>query len=74
MGKTFLTSDLLSADEAGAIMGVTGTYIRMLARQGRIPALRIAGAWIFCRADVSAWKPDRPRGRPRKPTSADPGT
>lgn len=45
----------LSLDETAAYLGVGKTALYTLARDGRIPAKKIATKWVFEKAGVDAW-------------------
>ncbi len=51
--------DLLSANEAGKLLGVSGkTMIRMM-EDGNFPGYRIGVAWKFKRGDIEAFRESR---------------
>lgn len=48
--------DLLTIKDVVEITGMTPQYLRQLARQGRIPAVRIGGRkWYLPKADFVEW-------------------
>ena len=56
--------EMLSANEAGKILGVTGkTVIRMM-EDNEFPGYRIGSAWKFRRGDIEAYRDSR-RYRPK---------
>lgn len=69
--------DHLTTTQAGKYLNLDASYLRRLAREGKLPAIRIADRVIlFERAELDRWKntPHRGRGRPRKsPTPPEPG-
>ena len=62
-------SPLLSVGEAARRLGLNDTRVRLLIRQGRIPATRIgARAWAIREADLERFSRRRaPRQPPRQP-------
>ena len=60
--ETYLTSP-----EAARILGVTYVGVAQLARQGKIPAVKIANRWLIPRAFVEEFAKtyEGRRGRPR---------
>lgn len=45
---------LVAADEVAKALNITDTYVRMLAREERIPCTRVNGRWRFILKDVLA--------------------
>ena len=58
-----MENEVITVTEAATIMGVHDTHVRLLIRQGKIPATRHGGIWILKRADVEGFEKS-PRGRP----------
>jgi len=62
---------LLTANQAAEILGVDGSRVRVLIRQGRLPAQKIGRDWVIMEPDlelVIVRKPGRPKkqkGEPR---------
>lgn len=57
---------LLSANEAANILGVHHSRVRVLIREGRLPAQKVGRAWVILEKDlekVKIRKPGRPRNR-----------
>ena len=55
----------LSCKEAGKILGIDDSRVRVLIRQGRIPAQMIGRTWVINPTDLKLVK-DRKPGRPKK--------
>lgn len=53
----------LTISEVAARLGITATRVRLLVRQGRIPARRFGRAWVIAETDLDQYQP-RPQGRP----------
>ena len=47
-----MTSDLLTAEQAGQLLHLHVKRVQGLARSGRLPASRIGRKWLFRRADI----------------------
>jgi len=56
---------LLSANDAAKILGVHHSRVRVLIREGRLPAQKVGRTWIILEKDLEKVK-DRKPGRPRK--------
>jgi len=54
---------MLTIAEAATRLGIDPSRVRLLVRQGRIPARRFGRAWVICEADLNAYQP-RPQGKP----------
>jgi excisionase family DNA binding protein len=55
--------DLLTPDEAGELLGITGARVRQLVRRGTLPGFQKGRAWLLHRRDVEASaKIERPAG------------
>ncbi len=53
---TFLASkDLLSISEAAKLTPYSGEYLSLLARNGRLPAIKIARNWLTTRKAVLSY-------------------
>ena len=51
--KTYPTEDYrLSATDAADLLGKCLQYVRILARTGRIPAVKVCGQWKFCKQQI----------------------
>ena len=60
--------DLMTASDAGKILGVSVDMVRLLARSGELPFMStISGVRLFKRADVDALalRRERSRSKPR---------
>lgn len=62
-------TDLLTTNEAAALLGVTPVYVRTLIREGRLPAERYGRDWLIARSALLALE-RRPVGRPRSASQA----
>jgi hypothetical protein len=61
---------LLTANQAVEILGVDGSRVRVLIRQGCLPAQKIGRDWVIVEPDlelVGVRKPGRPKKQKRKP-------
>jgi hypothetical protein len=58
-------ADLLTVDQAAALLLLTPASVRHHCRRGTLPARRLAGVWLIRRADAARFV-RRPAGRPRK--------
>jgi excisionase family DNA binding protein len=56
---------LLTAKQAAQILGVDDSRVRVLIREGRLPAQKIGRDWIILEPDLEFVK-DRKPGRPKK--------
>jgi excisionase family DNA binding protein len=56
---------LLTAKQAAKILGVDDSRVRVLIREGRLPAQKIGRDWIIMEPDLELVKDRRP-GRPQK--------
>ena len=56
---------MLSAKQAGKLLDVHHTRVKVLIREGRLPAQKIGGTWIIKEKDLEKVKNRKP-GRPRK--------
>jgi excisionase family DNA binding protein len=63
-----IASDLVSIEEAAAIVGVSGRRIRVFVAEGRLPAVKIgARVLAIARSDAAAFSmQERHVGRPRR--------
>jgi hypothetical protein len=62
-------NDLMTAMDAGRILGVSVDMVRLLARDGRLPFMStISGIRLFRRKDVNALARRRERERRQKST------
>jgi excisionase family DNA binding protein len=56
--------DILTVSEAAAILRVSPQRLRLLLKQGRLPARRLGRDWAIDARDLAAYSP-RPTGRPK---------
>jgi excisionase family DNA binding protein len=56
---------LLTAKQAAQILGVDSSRVRILIREGRLPAQKIGRDWIILEPDLELVKNRKP-GRPKK--------
>lgn len=63
------TTELLSVAQAAQARGVSRQAINHLIRQGKLPAVEIAGKRFVRRADLARFEPDR-GGRPKETKAA----
>ncbi|MBW2106787.1 MAG: helix-turn-helix domain-containing protein [Deltaproteobacteria bacterium] len=56
---------LLSVNDAAKILGVHHSRVRVLIREGRLPAQKLGRAWIILEKDLKKLKILN-RGRPKK--------
>ncbi len=56
---------MIDCKQAAKILGIDGSRVRVLIREGRLPAQKIGGAWIIFEKDLKKVK-DRKPGRPKK--------
>jgi len=56
---------LLTAKQAAQILGVHHSRVRVLIREGRLPAQKIGRDWVILEPDLELVK-DRKPGRPKK--------
>jgi len=61
--------DLLTAQQAGKILGVNASRVRQFILEGRLPACKFANAWMIKARDLEKVK-DRKPGRPKKTPQA----
>ncbi len=57
--------DMLSATEAGRILGVSGKTIVRMMEGGAIPGYRIGGAWKYKRGEIERYR-DAQRYQPKQ--------
>jgi len=55
MADTTATPQLLDSNEAAAFLGYHPEYVRRLARQGKIPAVRVRREWRFYLTALQEW-------------------
>ncbi|MBM3956549.1 MAG: helix-turn-helix domain-containing protein [Gemmatimonadetes bacterium] len=48
-------AELMDARATGAYLGLHPETVRLWAREGRLPAVRIGNRWRFRRADLDRW-------------------
>ena len=56
---------LLTAKQAAQILGVDSSRVRVLIREGRLPAQKVGRDWVILEPDLELVK-DRKPGRPKK--------
>jgi len=59
----------ITVKEAADTLGITPRRVRALVAAGRLPAVKVAGAWLIpaeSLESVQDRKPGYPKGRPRK--------
>jgi excisionase family DNA binding protein len=56
---------MLTANDASKILGVHPSRVRVLIREGRLPAQKVGRDWIIMEKDLEKVK-DRKPGRPKK--------
>jgi excisionase family DNA binding protein len=56
---------LLTAKQAAEILGVHHSRVRVLIREGRLPAQKVGRDWVIMEPDLELVK-DRKPGRPKK--------
>ena len=63
-----LKEKYMSSAEAAKILGIEAPSVNRLARQGVIPAVKIAGGWLISRSFIAemAKTYEGRRGRPRR--------
>ena len=49
------TDKIISVSEAAELLAVSEAYVRRLAREQRIPALKLGKAWRFSRRQLIEW-------------------
>ena len=47
--------EILTAEQAAAVIGITAQGVRAACRRGGLPATRIAGVWILERSEVEKY-------------------
>lgn len=58
---------LLTTEETAQRLGVHPSRVRVLAREGRLPAQQVGRAWVFRPADVERFAAQERRpGRPKE--------
>lgn len=60
---TFDDETLLTTVQAGARLGISDQRVRVLIKEGRLPATKIGGRWLIKESDLDAVRDRRP-GRP----------
>jgi excisionase family DNA binding protein len=56
---------ILTVNEAAVLLGLDTSHVRLLIRQGKLPATRHGGVWLLKAVDVAGFE-RRPVGRPAK--------
>jgi excisionase family DNA binding protein len=51
--------EMLSANEAGKLLGVSGKTVVRMMEDGEFPGYRIGNAWKFRRGDIEAYRESR---------------
>lgn len=53
MTTKYLTEDYtLDTSEAASLLNYHPQYVRILARTGKLPAVKVLGSWRFCRQQI----------------------
>lgn len=52
-------NDMLSANEAGKLLGISGKTVIRLMEDGEFPGYRIGIAWKFRRGEIEAYRESR---------------
>lgn len=65
-------ADLLTAQEAALLAGVTQNAVLTAIREGRLRAWARAGVYLIPAAELAAWQPVRGRGKRRQSASSIP--
>lgn len=55
---------LLTSDRAASLLGIHPKTLQKLARNGKLPALRIGDLWRFRSSDLQAWIDDAVNSKP----------
>lgn len=63
--------DMLSANDAGKILGVSGKTVLRLRESGALPGYRISDLWKFMRGEVEAYRDAQRFPRPGSPEPPD---
>jgi excisionase family DNA binding protein len=58
-----MTRQIMALEEMTAYLGVRKSTIYRLAREGKMPAVKVGGDWRFNRAAIETWCHDRERSR-----------
>lgn len=48
-------TDILNIDDVAKLLGIAKSGVYNLAKEGKIPAFKIAGTWRFSRQTVEKW-------------------
>ncbi len=54
-----MTGDLLTAQEVAAWLKVTPDWVKEMAREGEMPAMKLGRYWRFDRDAVASWLVER---------------
>ncbi len=46
---------LVDADEVADLLGLHPKTVQLMARQGKIPAIRVSKFWRFRKSDINRW-------------------
>lgn len=46
---------LIDSDEAGQLLGLHPKTLQLMARTGKIPAIRVAKFWRFRKSEIDRW-------------------
>ena len=50
-----MMAELLTVSDAARILRLRPVTVRRMARDGRLPAMRLPGGWRFLEADLHRW-------------------
>ena len=50
-----MSDDMMTSVEAAALLRVSVRTIKLMAREGRVPARKVGRAWRFSRAAIQEW-------------------
>ena len=58
--------EVLNAEQAADLLKFHVEYVRELARQGKIPAVKVGGSWRFVREEIINWLRAGAPAQPRR--------
>ena len=64
MARTAPRPDLITADEAAALLHLHVKRVQLLAREGKLPAVRHGRRWLFSRERLVEGRPGREAAQP----------
>ena len=59
--RTEINDPLLTPDQVGEILGISGYTVREMARRRELPSIRLGKFWRFRESALRAWIEDRER-------------